>query len=340
MPRRILLVATLLVTGLASSALAQVTVDDKLPEYEPIALGVSGTLKSVGSDTMNNLMAYWAEGFREFHPAVRIEIEGKGSSTAPPALIAGSAQFGPMSRDMKDAEIAAFKRAYGYEPTALRAAIDALGVFVHKDNPIDSLTLPELDGIYSRTGRLGHEPVATWGELGLEGRLSRMPISLYGRNAASGTYGFFKEAALGNGDFRPNVKEQPGSSAVVQGVGGDIAAIGYSGIGYKTSGVKALAIARNERSPAYAPTSENVYRQHYPLFRFLKIYVNVKPGDRLDPLRREFIRYIFSKDGQLAVVKDGYFSVPAALAERELAKIGISLFPESEPQSDEVSERG
>jgi phosphate transport system substrate-binding protein len=305
----------------AAVATAQVQVDPKLPTYAKVP-GVSGTLKSIGSDSMNNLMAYWQDDFRKFYPGVQISVEGKGSSTAPPALIAGTAQFGPMSRDMKDAEIAEFKRKFGYEPTALRTAVDSLGVFVHKNNPVESLTLPEVDAIFSQTRRLGHDPITTWRQAGVKGQLANSPISLYGRNAASGTYGFFKEKALGDGDFG-NVKEQPGSSAVVQGIAGDLAGIGYSGIGYKTSGVKAIAIGKDESSEPVEPTAENVYRQKYPLFRFLNLYVNAKPGAELDPLRREFIRFIFSKQGQSSVIKDGYYPIPATLAAKELEKVGI-----------------
>jgi phosphate transport system substrate-binding protein len=313
----------------AAPASAQIQVDPKLPTYTKVP-GVSGTLKSVGSDSMNNLMAYWQDDFRKFYPGVQISVEGKGSSTAPPALIAGTAQFGPMSRDMKDAEIAEFKRKFGYAPTELRTAVDALGVFVNKNNPIESLTLPQLDAIFSQTRRLGHNPISTWGDAGVKGQLAGTPISLYGRNAASGTYGFFKEKVLGDGDYG-NVKEQPGSSAVVQGVAGDVAGIGYSGIGYKTSGVKAIAIAKDEGSEPIEPTAENVYKQKYPLFRFLNLYVNVKPGAELDPLRREFIRFVFSRQGQQAVVKDGYYPIPASLAARELEKLGIKA--SSEPSS-------
>lgn len=316
----------LLCVASAGPVVAQVKVDPKLPDYKPVA-GVSGTLKSIGSDSMNNLMAFWQEGFRKHYPGVRIEAEGKGSSTAPPALIAGTAQLGPMSRDMKDAEIASFKRKFGYEPTQLRTAVDALAIFVNKDNPVESLTLPEIDAIFSRTRRLGHSSIDTWNQAGVEGPLSRLPISVYGRNAASGTYGFFKEAALGDGDFRPSVKEQPGSSAVVSGVAGDDAGIGYSGIGYRTPDVKAIAIAKTSDSTPFEPTEENVYKQKYPLFRFLTVYINAKPGAQLDPLRREFVKYVFSKQGQEAVVKDGYFPIPAALAAKELEKVGIKIDP-------------
>ena len=305
-------------------AVAQVKVDSKLPDYKPVA-GVSGTIKSIGSDSMNNLLAYWGDGFRKYYPGVRIEVEGKGSSTAPPALIAGTAQIGPMSRDMKDAEVARFKSKFGYEPTQLRTAVDALAVFVNKDNPIESLSLPEIDAIFSRTRRLGHSTIDKWGQAGVEGPLANQPISIYGRNEASGTYGFFKEVALGDGDYRAAVKGQPGSSAVVSGIAGDLAGIGYSGIGYRTSGVKAIAIAKAEDGTPVEPNEENVYKQKYPLFRFLNVYVNAKPGAPLDQLRREFVKYVFSKQGQQEVVKDGYFPIPAALAAKELEKVGIEI---------------
>lgn len=324
--RRVLALSTALGGLWVAQAEAQVKLDPKLPEYKP-ARGVSGKIKSIGSDSMNNLMTYWQEGFRGHYPGVTFEVEGKGSGTAPPALIEGTATFGPMSRDMKDSEIAKFKQKYGYEPTGLRTSIDALAVFVHKDNPVESLTVPQVDAIFSQTRRLGHESIDTWGQTGVPGQLADLPISLYGRSASSGTYGFFKEKALGDGDFRGSVKEQPGSSAVVQGVAGDETGIGYSGIGYKTSGVRAIAIAKDEASEPFEPNSENVYKQKYPLFRFLNLYVNAKPGQRLDPLRAEFLKFVFSRQGQEAVVKDGYFPIPATLAAKELEKVGIKVEP-------------
>ncbi|RMG02432.1 MAG: PstS family phosphate ABC transporter substrate-binding protein, partial [Planctomycetota bacterium] len=297
---------------------AQVTVDPALPDYKPTT-GVSGKIKSVGSDTMNNTMALWAEGFKKFYPSVQIEIEGKGSSTAPPALIAGTSQFGPMSRQMKEKEIDTFEARFGYKPTALSAAIDMLAVYVNKDNPIEGLTFPQIDAIFSKTRKGGYpEDIRTWGQLGLTGTWADKPISLYGRNSASGTYGYFKEHALFDGDYKDEVKEQPGSSAVVQGVAGDLYAIGYSGIGYKTADVRVVPLAIDADSEFVEATPENAYAGDYPLARFLYVYVNYKPGTQLDPLRREFIKYIFSKQGQADVVKDGYLPVPASIAKEML----------------------
>ncbi|MCS7047916.1 MAG: PstS family phosphate ABC transporter substrate-binding protein [Verrucomicrobiae bacterium] len=300
-----------------------IQVDPALPEYTAVS-GVSGNLKSIGSDTMNNLMALWAEGFSKFYPNVKIEIEGKGSGTAPPALVAGTAHFGPMSRPMKDAELDAFERKYGYKPMAVRTCFDALAVYVHKDNPIESLTLPQVDAIFSKTRRGGYpRDIRTWGDLGLTGEWADKPISLYGRNSASGTYGYFKDHALFKGDYKDQVKEQPGSSSVVQGVASDRYAIGYSGIGYKTADVRAVPLAHREGEPAYAADVEYVYSGDYPLARYLLIYVNKEPGKPLDPLRAEFLRYALSRQGQEAVIKDGYLPIPEPIAREERLKLGL-----------------
>lgn len=314
------LIGGMIVLGSAVTALAQVAVDPALKPYEKVS-GVSGNLNSIGSDTLNNLMTLWAEGFRAIYPNVNIQIEGKGSSTAPPALIEGTAQLGPMSRGMKAAEIDAFEKKYGYKPTEIKVAIDALGVFVHKDNPIKGLTMDQIDSIFSSTNKRGGKPINTWGELGLTGEWANRPISLYGRNSASGTYGFFKEHVLKNGDYRSTVKEQPGSSSVVQGVANDLGGVGYSGIGYKTSGVKALALAEATGKALQEPNLENSLSGAYPLARFLYIYVNKKPNEPMDKLVHELVKFVNSKEGQEIVVKDGYYPMPAAVATETLAAL-------------------
>ncbi len=307
----------------ATVASAQVKVDEALPMYKPVQ-GISGSIKSVGSDTLNNLMTLWAEGFKNMYPNVTVEIEGKGSSTAPPALIGGTATFGPMSREMKKQEMDEFETKYGYKPTALPTSIDMLAVYVNKDNPVKGMTMAQVDAVFSKSRKLGHpEDIVNWGQLGLEGDWKTLPISLYGRNAASGTYGYFKEHTLGKGDYKDSVKEQPGSSAVVQGVASDKGGVGYSGIGYKTADVRAVPLASAEGKMIEA-TPANAYTGEYPLSRFLFVYVNLKPDSQLDPLRREFIRYVFSKQGQQDVVKDGYFPVTADIARETLKKAGIS----------------
>jgi phosphate transport system substrate-binding protein len=317
-----LLAAAALVPALT----AQVAVDPKLPEYTKSS-GVSGSMKSMGSDTMNNLMAHWAEGFRELYPNVTIEVEGKGSSTAPPALIEGTATFGAMSRAMKSSEVDDFEKAFGYKPTQLPTAIDMLAVYVHKDNPIAQagLTLAQIDAIFSKTRRGGErEEIRTWGQLGLTGDWTDKPISLYGRNSASGTYGYFKEVALFGGDFKDAVKEQPGSSSVVSGIANDKYGIGYSGIGYVTADVRAVPIG-TEDGETVPPAADRA--SDYPLSRFLYLCLNYKPGSQLDPLRAEFLRYVFSHEGQLVVVKDGYLPLPFPLSKRSLAEVNVELQP-------------
>jgi phosphate transport system substrate-binding protein len=305
----------------AFPALAQmVKVDAAIPAYEKTS-GVSGNVNSVGSDTMNNLMTLWGESFAKMYPNVKIQVEGKGSSTAPAALIAGTAQFGPMSRAMRGTEIDQFEKKFGYKPTQLRTSYDALAVYVNKDNPLEKATLAEVDGVFSKTRRRGGKNAATWGQLGLTGDWAARPLSLYGRNSASGTYGFFKEHALQNGDFKDTVKEQPGSASVVQGVTADRFGIGYSGIGYKTSGVKNIAVAEKAGGAFSSGSYEDVVSGKYPLARFLYVYVNKAPGKELDPVVREFLKFVFSKEGQEIVVKDGYYPLTAKVVNEELAKL-------------------
>lgn len=314
--------AAILATGLAAGAdqtPAKVEVDPKLPAYAKSAETIEGNLNSVGSDTMNNLMTYWAEGFAGVYGAqkVRVQVEGKGSSTAPTALSEGTAQFGPMSRDMKAEEIDAFEKKYGYKPTRLRTSLDALAVFVHRDNPIQSLSLAQVDSVFSSTRKRGGKEIATWGELGLTGEWADKPINLFGRNAASGTYGYFKEHALKKGDFKNTVKESAGSASVVQGISEDKFAIGYSGMGFATSGVRMVPLAEKDGGTAYEASFDNVKESTYPLSRYLNLYVNKAPGQPLPPLVREFCRFIFSKEGQEIVVKDNFLPIDAATAAKE-----------------------
>lgn len=308
----------LLAFGLATfgSIAPAVDVDPAIPEYQPVS-GVSGNLTSVGSDTLNNLMTFWAEAFQEVYPNVKIQVEGKGSTTAPPALTGGTAQVGPMSREMKKEEIDAFEKKWGYKPTAIKVAVDALAIFVHKDNPVPSLTFAQADAIFSTTFKRGGKDVATWGDVGVTGDWAKRPMSLYGRNSASGTYGYFKEHVLKKGDFKASVKEQPGSSAVVQGVANDLGGIGYSGIGYITSGVKALPLVGENGGEPVAATFENAESGAYPLSRYLYLYVNRKPGAAMDTLTAEFIRFILAKGGQEIVLKDGYFPLSKTVADQQ-----------------------
>ena len=283
---------------------------EQLPAYRQQS-GVAGSINAVGSDTLNNLMAYWSEAFRDIYPNVAIQVEGKGSSTAPPALAEGAAQIGPMSRMMKASEIEEFEKKRGYKPTAIAVAVDCLAVYVNKDNPVEGLSLPQIDAIFSSTRKLNHPDVASWGQLGLAGEWAGRNISMYGRNAASGTYAFFKEEALGKGDYKNSIKEQPGSAAVVNGIAGDKAGIGYTGIGYRTSGVRALPIAVKDGDPFVAPEFENAVDGSYPLARLLYVYIPKDPHRELPAATLEFLRFILSQEGQELVERDGYGALPA-----------------------------
>ena len=323
---RIRIAAQAILAGLFLGVTAQaqaVKVDSKLPTYKKVS-GVTGNLNSIGSDTLNNLMAFWVEGFNKKYPNVKIQVEGKGSTTAPPALIEGTSQLGPMSREMKAEEMDKFEKKYGYKPTKVAVAIDTLAVFVNKNNPIKTLSLQQVDAIFSKTRKGGAaKDIKTWGELGLTGDAASRTLSLYGRNSASGTYGYFKEHALFKGDYKDTVKEQPGSSSVVQSVGSDRFAIGYSGIGYATSGVRALPISDEKKNGGapFAATYENALSGKYPLSRYLYVYINKDPKKPVDPLTREFLKFVLSKEGQEIVVKDGFLPLTAKMEIEETSKL-------------------
>ncbi len=312
------LVASALMPG---QVLAEAKIDPALPSYEKTS-GVSGNLSSVGSDTLANLMTMWAEEYKRLYPNVNIQIQAAGSSTAPPALTEGTATLGPMSRKMKDKEIEAFEKRYGYKPTEIRVAIDALAVYVHKDNPIKGMSMEQVDAVFSSTRKCGAaEDVSRWNQVGVGGALGNQPMQLYGRNSVSGTYGYFKEKALCKGDFRNSVNEQPGSASVVQSVSTSLNGIGYSGVGYITSGVRAVPLAKKADGPFVDASAENAIKGAYPLSRFLYVYVNKHPNKPLNPLEREFLKMILSQSGQQVVVKDGYIPLPKKVVEQELARL-------------------
>ena len=301
--------------------LAGVAADAQLPEYRWSG-HLSGSLTSTGSDTLANLMTLWTEAFQREHPGVGIQVQAPGSSTAPTALAEGTANLGPMSRLMQDRELALFEARHGYQPMAIRVALDAVAIFVHKDNPIRSLTLAQIDAMFSATRWCGApSPIRRWGALGLKGSWQERPIQLYGRNSVSGTYGYFKQTALCGGDFRNRVNEQPGSASVVQAVGSSLNGIGYSGIGYLSSGVRAVPLALGAELAPVPPSAATALSGEYPLTRFLYIYLNRKPGAPLKPVVREFFKLTLSRQGQEIVAKDGYIPIPASVASRERRRI-------------------
>ena len=319
--KKIIMASVLGLSAAVSSQAMAGKVDANLHDYQRTS-GVSGNLSSVGSDTLANLMTLWAEEYKRVYPNVNIQIQAAGSSTAPPALTEGTSNLGPMSRKMKSKEIQKFEEKFGYKPTPIRVALDALAVYVNKDNPIKGMTIPQVDAVFSSTRKCGYDKdISTWGDLGLTGAWQNRKIQLYGRNSVSGTYGYFKKKGLCKGDFKSAVNEQPGSASVVQSVTTSLNGMGYSGIGYKTSGVKAVPLSKKEGKPFVEATNENAIAGKYPLARFLYVYVNKHPNKPMAPLEREFIKMVLSKVGQEVVVKDGYIPLPASVAEKELAKL-------------------
>ncbi len=302
---------------------ASAEVDKNLPTYNK-ASGVSGNLSSVGSDTLANLMTLWAEEFKRNYPNVNIQIQAAGSSTAPPALTEGTSNLGPMSRKMKDKELEAFEKKFGYKPTAIPVAIDALAIFAHKDNPIKGLTIAQVDAIFSSTRKCGYDKdLTSWGQLGVTGSLAGQTFQLFGRNSVSGTYGYFKKHALCKGDYKNSVNEQPGSASVVQGVSESVNGIGYSGIGYKTASVRTIPLAKKEGDKFVEATPAMAVTGEYPLSRFLYVYVNKAPNKDLEPIVSEFVKLVLSKQGQEVVVKDGYVPLPASVASKFMKELAL-----------------
>ncbi len=313
--KKSLILSAIVATGMVAAPV-HAEVDPNLPSYQRVA-GISGNLTSVGSDTLNNLMTLWAEEFANFYPNVNIQIQGAGTSTAPPALVEGTSNFGPMSRPMRDSETRSFEDRHGYPPTLVPVAIDMIAVYVNKDNPIEGLSIPQVDAIFSATRACGYpSDIRTWGQAGLTGGWANRDITIYGRNAVSGTYGFFRENALCGGDFKATVNEQPGSSAVVRGVEQTLSGIGYSGIGYRTSGVRVVPLAAEHGQPYAEAIGENAADGSYPLARFLYIAANQHPNNGWNPLEREFFRLVLSKQGQEVVHRDGYVTLNEVVASR------------------------
>ncbi|MBD1576701.1 PstS family phosphate ABC transporter substrate-binding protein [Vibrio sp. S11_S32] len=294
-----------------------------LPDYHKVS-GVAGNLTSAGSDTLTTLMSMWAEDFQHIYPNINMQVQASGSSTAPTALTEATSQLGPMSRLMKVKEVESFEQQYGYPPVRLKIAIDAIGIFVHQDNPIKGLNFEQIDAIFSSTLQCGAtQRLHSWQQLGVQADWAKLGFQLFGRNSASGTYGYFKQNALCGGDFKREVNEQPGSAAVVQSVASSVNSIGYSGISYQVSKARLMPIAIQGDHYIEA-TRNNILSGQYPLSRYLYLYVNKNPLKPLPHNQAEFLKFIFSQQGQKSVEKDGYVSLSTQLAEQQLKKVGLT----------------
>jgi phosphate transport system substrate-binding protein len=260
------------------------------------------------------LVLRWGDAFRAMHPGVSIQVQAPGSASAPVALLEGAADIGAMSRPMTDAESTRFRERFGYAPTAIAVAHDAIAVFVHPDNPLTTITRRQLDAIYSSTRRCGADAaIGRWDAIepafgGDTGILAT------GRNSASGTSEFFRERALCGGEYRAGVVGWPGHGTTVATVAQNRNAIGYAGVGYLSGLVKPLAYAPDDSAPAVSPVMANVMNGDYALSRPLYLYVNRPPDREPAPLPAAFLAYVLSDEAQAEVAEDGF--LPLALDER------------------------
>ena len=316
---------------------ASVNIDANLDRYNPESQAAGG-FKVRGSETMYPLLSRLSVEFQRRQPKVNIEVKGGGSAKAieefmqPPLSKTGkimlaeerSKQFWFLatSRELFDAEIKTFTLEYGYEPVAIPVAVDAVALYVHKDNPISGLTLDQVDAIFSTTRNRGSkEAITKWGQLGLTNGWDEAPIQLYGRDRKSGTRAFFQEHVLGGGEFVPTLHENPGAASVILDLSRDQLGIGYSGLGLQSSTVRAIPLAENEGMPYVTPSSTTIGNQTYPLRRVLYLYLNNGPKGSLPGAAQEFLAFLLSRDGQEAVIKAGFFPLPVS----EISKSSVAL---------------
>jgi phosphate transport system substrate-binding protein len=307
-------------------------IDPAIPEYKPVQ-GLSGSLKGVESNTVTDVMQAWIDGFRKIYPEVEISVEIGGSGQGGPRLTSGVADFGFISREMMGREETPFIDKFGYKPLAVavaggslavKAFTDSIVFIVNKDNPLDEISFPQLDAMYSLTHNRGiREPITTWGQLGLKGEWADKPIHLWGVQIPNGYDNFVNMHVLATGQWRGDINTLPTVIPLSDKVAADKYAISYTGLAWNTNpGTKVLKLATHEGGPYYAPTFENVAAQTYPLSRVIYIFANCRPGEPLNPVLREFIRYALSRQGQQAVVKDAiYTPLPAALDAIEANKL-------------------
>lgn len=293
--------------------------DPKIPLYALVE-GVSGSLAMAGSETMRPLTERWAGELRRLYPGVTIKVEGLGSETGPVKLLERKAEIAAMSRRLTTQEIADFIKEFGYEPTEVPVAVDALAVFVHRENPIAGITLQELDAIFCLERRRGIKyPIDSWGLLGLHEDWFDAPIRSYGRNGLSGTAAFFKEHVCNGAELKPGMIESPGSASVVMDVSKDRLGIGFSGIGYRTSGVRPVPLAIAKGGRYVEPTFQAAIDGTYPLRRNLYLYVNKPPKAAPSSPVVEFVKFALSRQGQELVIKMGYFPLTTNEITRLLA---------------------
>tara|TARA_R110000751_G_scaffold307830_1_gene432470 strand:+ start:67636 stop:68607 length:972 start_codon:yes stop_codon:yes gene_type:complete len=314
--------AVIITTVFGLSAHSALAIDSKITKYQSKST-FKGELHSIGSDTLANLMAFWTDEFKTIYPEITVTLHSEGSATAPPALLNGAANIAPMSREMTTNELNAFEVEFGYQPTPIKVAIDSLAIFVHKSNPLSHISLSQLEAIFSAAPRCRETSrIHYWHNL-TETNHTRTVIDVYGRNSDSGTNGFFKNVALCNGRYIDSMQRLPGNASIVQAISNNPNGIGFSGLGYKTSGVRTLAIMH--KGKATLPDNVGGITWEYPLARYLYLYVNKQPNKTLEKPVNEFILFVLSKAGQTTVEQDGYTALPQTLIQHELKKLGEAI---------------
>ncbi|MDP9049188.1 MAG: substrate-binding domain-containing protein [Acidobacteriota bacterium] len=308
------------------------TVDPAIPAYRPVK-GLSGTLKGVESNTVTVLQQKWIDGFTKIYPNVKISVDIGGSGQGGPRLTNGSADFAFIAREMMGREETPFIDKFGYRPLAIsvsggslavKAFTDCVVFIVNKDNPLNEITYPQLDAIYSATHNRGiKESITTWGQLGLTGEWVDKPIHAWGVEIPNGYDNFVNMHVLANGQWREGIQSQKTVIPLSDKVAADKYAISYTGLAWDTNpGTKVLRLSVHPGDPAIEPTFENVTSQKYPLARTIYIFVNREPDKSLTPVLREFIRYTLSREGQQAIVDDRIFTpLPAAMDATEAKKL-------------------
>lgn len=295
---------------------APITVDARLADYRRVDK-LDGKIRSVGSSTLSNLINRWSEAFKLLYPTVEVDITGGGSSIAVAALLENRADLAPMSRPMNAKELSDFEAKFGYPPTRITVALDAIAIYVNKSNPLEALTLTQLDSVFSASHKRGGESIKTWGQLGLSGEWADLDIQPKGPAKTHGMYTVFKEMVMGNGEYRYDLKSEPVSTSIVQNVGAEKSAIGFASYFFSSRRTRPLALSPTDGGPYFLPTQQNCLAGKYPLARFLYVYVNKKPGTTLNAVTGHFLGFICSKQGQETSAKEGNYPLNANVSVKE-----------------------
>jgi phosphate transport system substrate-binding protein len=320
----------------------EVQVDDALRSYAAEAR-LKGSVRGAGSPVAGMLLQVMSDPFRQFQPDVRVELTLGGTSTGPPALLSGAAQMALMGRRYTDAETSAFRAKFRYPPVEVAIATDAVAVFVHRDNPIESLTIEQLRDVFSQRRRADGARLDHWSELNSATIVTTRPaasgtrttthpsprrpppagpIALYGIAADGGESTLFREAILGDEPLSASMRVQLTQSSAVQGIAADASGIGYAAFLYSCRGVRAVPLVSPADGRAYACTAADCRSGRYPLARSLYVYLNKPPSKPLDRPMHEFLRFVLSRDGQRVAVAAGGFPLSPDAANDALEKIG------------------